>query len=32
MFESLTDRFDGILTRLRGRGRLSEADVDEVLR
>jgi signal recognition particle subunit SRP54 len=32
MFESLTDRFEGILTRLRGRGRLSEADVDEVLR
>jgi signal recognition particle subunit SRP54 len=32
MFESLSDRFDGIFTRLRGRGRLSEADVDEVLR
>ncbi len=32
MFESLTDRFDGIFTRLRGKGRLSEADVDEVLR
>ncbi len=32
MFESLTDRFEGILGRLRGRGRLSEADVDEVLR
>src|ERR1700678_649237 len=32
MFESLTDRFDGIFTRLRGRGRLSEADVDEALR
>ena len=32
MFESLTDRFDGILTRLRSRGRLSPADVDEVLR
>jgi len=32
MFESLTDRFDGILTRLRGRGRLTDADVDEVLR
>ncbi len=32
MFESLTDRFEGILTRLRNRGRLSEADVDEVLR
>jgi signal recognition particle subunit SRP54 len=32
MFESLTDRFEGILTRLRGRGRLTEADIDEVLR
>jgi signal recognition particle subunit SRP54 len=32
MFESLSDRFEGILSRLRGRGRLSEADVDEVLR
>ena len=32
MFESLSDRFDAIFTRLRGRGRLSEADVDEVLR
>jgi signal recognition particle subunit SRP54 len=32
MFDSLSDRFDAIFTRLRGRGRLSEADVDEVLR
>ncbi len=32
MFESLTDRFEGILTRLRSRGRLTEADIDEVLR
>jgi signal recognition particle subunit SRP54 len=32
MFESLTDRFDGIFTRLRGKGRLSEADVDAALR
>ena len=32
MFESLSDKFDGIFTRLRGRGRLGEADVDEVLR
>jgi signal recognition particle subunit SRP54 len=32
MFDALSDRFDGILTRLRGRGRLSDADVDEVLR
>ena len=32
MFESLSDRFDGILSRLRKKGALSEADVDEVLR
>ncbi len=32
MFDALSDRFDGIFTRLRGRGRLSEADVDDVLR
>ena len=32
MFDALSDRFDGIFTRLRGRGRLSEADIDEVLR
>ncbi len=32
MFESLTDRFDTIFTKLRGRGRLSEADVDEAMR
>jgi signal recognition particle subunit SRP54 len=32
MFESLTDRFEGILTRLRSRGRLTDADIDEVLR
>ena len=32
MFDALSDRFDGIFTRLRSRGRLSEADVDEVLR
>jgi signal recognition particle subunit SRP54 len=32
MFESLTERFDGIFARLRSRGRLSEADVDEALR
>ena len=32
MFESLTDRFDGIFGRLRGRGRLTESDVDEALR
>jgi signal recognition particle subunit SRP54 len=32
MFESLSDRFEGIFSRLRSRGRLNEADVDEVLR
>jgi signal recognition particle subunit SRP54 len=32
MFESLSDRFEGIFKRLRGRGRLGEAEVDEVLR
>ena len=32
MFETLTDRFDGILTRLRSRGRLGDAEVGEVLR
>jgi signal recognition particle subunit SRP54 len=32
VFETLADRFDGIFKRLRGKGRLSEADVDEVAR
>ncbi|HEX3460574.1 MAG TPA: signal recognition particle protein [Acidimicrobiales bacterium] len=32
MFDSLTDRFEGILSRLRSRGRLTPDDVDEVLR
>ena len=32
MFDSLSDRFDSIFTRLKGRGRLGEAEVDEVLR
>ena len=32
MFDSLSDRFDAIFTRLRGKGRLGEAEVDEVLR
>ena len=31
MFEALSDRFDGIFKRLRGRGILREDDVDEVL-
>ena len=32
MFDGLSDRLEGILGRLRGRGRLSDADVDEALR
>src|SRR5687768_10086179 len=32
MFDALSDRFEGIFKRLRGKGRLAEADVDEVLR
>jgi signal recognition particle subunit SRP54 len=32
MFEALSDRFDGIFARMRGKGRLSDADVDEVMR
>ncbi len=32
MFESLSDRFEGIFTRMRGRGRLGETEVDGVLR
>jgi signal recognition particle subunit SRP54 len=31
MFDTLSDRFEGIFKRIRGKGRLSEADVDEVL-
>ena len=32
MFESLTDRFDGILGRLKRKGRLDESDVAEAMR
>src|SRR5271163_4375053 len=32
MFDSLSERLEGIAGRLRGRGRLSEADLDEALR
>jgi signal recognition particle subunit SRP54 len=32
MFETLSDRFESIFTRLRGKGRLSDDDVDEALR
>ena len=31
MFDSLSDRFDNIFGKLRGKGKLSEADVDEAL-
>jgi signal recognition particle subunit SRP54 len=32
MFDTLTTRFEGVFDRLRGKGRLSEADVDAALR
>jgi signal recognition particle subunit SRP54 len=32
MFESLSDRLQGVLSKLKGRGRLSEADVDAAMR
>src|SRR5256714_1903252 len=32
MFDALSDRFEGIFKRLRGKGRLAEQDVDEALR
>jgi signal recognition particle subunit SRP54 len=32
MFDALSDRLEGVLGRLRSRGRLSEGDVDEALR
>src|SRR5215204_6331893 len=32
MFESLSERFEGIFTRLRSKGVLRESDVDEILR
>ncbi len=32
MFDSLSDRFDGIFKRLRGRGHLGEKEIDEVAR
>ena len=32
MFDSLSDRFEKIFARVRGRGRLSEDDVDEIMR
>src|SRR3954449_9814151 len=32
MFDSLSDRFEGIFKRLRGRGKLTERDIDDVAR
>ena len=32
MFDNLSDKFDGIFKKLRGKGRLSEADIDEAMR
>ncbi len=32
MFDALSDRFDGIFSRLRSRGRLSEQDIDDAVR
>ena len=32
MFQGLTDRFEGIFSRLRKRGALSEGDIDEAMR
>jgi signal recognition particle subunit SRP54 len=32
MFDTLTDRFDGIFKKLRGKGKLTDADVDAVAR
>ncbi len=32
MFETLSTRLEGIVKRIRGKGRLTEADVDEILR
>ncbi|NBU38850.1 MAG: signal recognition particle protein, partial [Actinobacteria bacterium] len=31
MFDSLSDRLQGVVKKLRGKGRLTEADVDEIL-
>src|SRR6476619_8625926 len=32
MFDALSDRFDGIFSKLRSRGKLTEADIDAVAR
>ena len=31
VFDSLSDRLQGVVKKLRGKGRLTEADVDEIL-
>ncbi|MFZ9446532.1 MAG: signal recognition particle receptor subunit alpha, partial [Ilumatobacteraceae bacterium] len=31
MFDSLSDRLQGVVKKIRGKGRLTEADVDEIL-
>ena len=32
MFDTLADRFDGIFTKLRSRGKLTDKEIDEVCR
>ena len=32
MFDTLSDRLDGIFKKLRGQGRISESNIDEALR
>ena len=32
MFDSLSDRFESIFTRMRGKGRLGEKEIDEIAR
>ena len=32
MFESLSDRLNGAFTKLQGKGRLDEADIDEAMK
>ena len=32
MFDSLSDRFEGIFSKLRSRGKLTEKDIDEIAR
>ena len=32
MFDNLSNRLEGIITKVRGKGRLTEADVDEMMK